>query len=86
MQNIFQVLFLELKLPPNCELNCLKNKKSLGYTRRAGVGARIKLSRQFSTTKVSHLNATNNKFILILIPVISGLAFLSITKLVTFLL
>uniref|UniRef100_A0A8B9KFT4 DNA polymerase theta n=1 Tax=Astyanax mexicanus TaxID=7994 RepID=A0A8B9KFT4_ASTMX len=45
------VLFLELKLPPNGDLNSLKNKKTLGYTRRAGAGARVKLSKQFSTTK-----------------------------------
>lgn len=43
-------MFLELKLPPNGDLNASKNKKTLGYTRRAG--ARIKLSKQFSTTKV----------------------------------
>jgi len=43
-------LFLELKLPPNGDLNAPKNKKTLGYTRRPG--ARIKLSKQFSTTKV----------------------------------
>ncbi|RXN27034.1 DNA polymerase theta [Labeo rohita] len=46
---VFRVLFLELKLPPNGDLNAPKNKKTLGYARRAG--ARIKLSKQFSTTK-----------------------------------
>ncbi len=47
---LLQLLFLELKLPPNGDLNASKNKKTLGYTRRAG--ARVKLSKQFSTTKV----------------------------------
>ncbi|XP_076835722.1 DNA polymerase theta isoform X2 [Brachyhypopomus gauderio] len=50
-EDVAEVLFLELKLPPNGDLNSLKNKKTLGYTRRAGAGARIKLSKQFSTTK-----------------------------------
>ncbi|KAI4877915.1 hypothetical protein NFI96_017405, partial [Prochilodus magdalenae] len=50
-EDVAEVLFLELKLPPNGDLNCLKNKKTLGYTRRAGTGARVKLSKQFSTTK-----------------------------------
>uniref|UniRef100_W5KBV8 DNA polymerase theta n=1 Tax=Astyanax mexicanus TaxID=7994 RepID=W5KBV8_ASTMX len=49
--DVAEVLFLELKLPPNGDLNSLKNKKTLGYTRRAGAGARVKLSKQFSTTK-----------------------------------
>ncbi|XP_051955801.1 DNA polymerase theta-like [Xyrauchen texanus] len=48
-EDIAEVLFLELKLPPNGDLNGLKNKKTLGYTRRAG--SRVKLSKQFSTTK-----------------------------------
>ncbi|XP_016332814.1 DNA polymerase theta-like [Sinocyclocheilus anshuiensis] len=48
-EDVAEVLFLELKLPPNGDLNAPKNKKTLGYTRRAG--ARIKLSKQFSTTK-----------------------------------
>lgn len=47
--HLSQILFLELKLPPNGDVNGVKNKKTLGYTRRAG--ARIKLSKQFSTTK-----------------------------------
>ncbi|KAK3555997.1 hypothetical protein QTP86_034344 [Hemibagrus guttatus] len=50
-EDVAEVLFLELKLPPNGDLNSLKNKKTLGYTRRGGVGARVKLSKQFSTTK-----------------------------------
>lgn len=48
-EDVAEVLFLELKLPPNGDLNAPKNKKTLGYARRAG--ARIKLSKQFSTTK-----------------------------------
>ncbi|KAF4098560.1 DNA polymerase theta [Onychostoma macrolepis] len=48
-EDVAEVLFLELKLPPNGDLNAPKNKKTLGYSRRAG--ARIKLSKQFSTTK-----------------------------------
>ncbi|CAM4668380.1 unnamed protein product [Leuciscus chuanchicus] len=48
-EDVAEVLFLELKLPPNGDLNAPKNKKSLGSTRRPG--ARIKLSKQFSTTK-----------------------------------
>ncbi|XP_066501215.1 DNA polymerase theta isoform X2 [Hoplias malabaricus] len=50
-EDVAEVLFLELKLPPNGDLNFIKNKKTLGYTRRAGAGARIRLSKQFSTTK-----------------------------------
>ncbi|XP_046723327.1 DNA polymerase theta isoform X2 [Silurus meridionalis] len=50
-EDVAEVLFLELKLPPNGDLNSLKNKKTLGYTRRAGAGACVKLSKQFSTTK-----------------------------------
>ncbi|XP_062868243.1 DNA polymerase theta, partial [Trichomycterus rosablanca] len=49
--DVAEVLFLELKLPPNGDLNGLKNKKTLGYTRRAGTSGRVKLSKQFSTTK-----------------------------------
>ncbi|TRY99611.1 hypothetical protein DNTS_004811 [Danionella cerebrum] len=48
-EDVAEVLFLELKLPPNGDLNASKNKKTLGYTRRPG--ARFKLSKQFSTTK-----------------------------------
>nr|XP_055035829.1 DNA polymerase theta isoform X1 [Misgurnus anguillicaudatus] len=48
-EDIAEILFLELKLPPNGDLSGLKNKKTLGYTRRAG--GRVKLSKQFSTTK-----------------------------------
>ncbi|XP_060792093.1 DNA polymerase theta isoform X2 [Neoarius graeffei] len=50
-EDVAEVLFLELKLPPNGDLNSLRNKKTLGYTRRGGAGARVKLSKQFSTTK-----------------------------------
>lgn len=45
-----QVLFLELHLPPNGDLNGAKSKKTLGYTRRGG--GRVRLGKQFSTTKV----------------------------------
>uniref|UniRef100_A0A4W4EB21 DNA polymerase theta n=1 Tax=Electrophorus electricus TaxID=8005 RepID=A0A4W4EB21_ELEEL len=50
-EDVAEVLFIELKLPPNGDLNYLKYKKTLGYTRRAGAGVHIKLSKQFSTTK-----------------------------------
>ncbi|XP_010290665.1 PREDICTED: DNA polymerase theta, partial [Phaethon lepturus] len=50
--DIAEVLFVELKLPQNGDVKVQRNKKTLGYTRRAmakGNGAR--LSKQFSTTK-----------------------------------
>ncbi|XP_061105385.1 LOW QUALITY PROTEIN: DNA polymerase theta [Conger conger] len=50
-EDIAEVLFLELRLPPNGDLNGLKNKKTLGYARRTGAGTRVRLSKQFSTTK-----------------------------------
>ncbi|XP_060747500.1 DNA polymerase theta isoform X2 [Tachysurus vachellii] len=50
-EDVAEVLFLEQKLPPNGDLNSLKNKKTLGYTRRGGAGACVKFSKQFSTTK-----------------------------------
>ncbi|KAJ8405900.1 hypothetical protein AAFF_G00313370 [Aldrovandia affinis] len=50
-EDIAEVLFLELKLPPNGDLNGLKNKKTLGYARRTGDGTRVKLAKQFSTAK-----------------------------------
>ncbi|XP_053561115.1 DNA polymerase theta [Bombina bombina] len=50
--DIAQVLFLELKLPPNGDLKSQGNKKTLGYTRRTGVnGNRVRPGKQFSTTK-----------------------------------
>ncbi|KAM4794649.1 DNA polymerase theta [Rhinophrynus dorsalis] len=50
--DIAQVLFIELKLPPNGDLKGQSNKKTLGYTRRATVnGARVRPGKQFSTTK-----------------------------------
>ncbi|KAG9334257.1 hypothetical protein JZ751_008345 [Albula glossodonta] len=49
--DIAEVLFLELKLPPNGDLNGLKNKKTLGYARRTTAGNKVKLAKQFSTTK-----------------------------------
>ncbi|KAJ8266319.1 hypothetical protein GJAV_G00129050 [Gymnothorax javanicus] len=47
--DIAQVLFLELKLPPNGDK--LKNKKTLGYARRTAGASRVRLGKQFSTTK-----------------------------------
>ncbi|XP_041642292.1 DNA polymerase theta isoform X2 [Cheilinus undulatus] len=49
IDDIAQVLFLELHLPPNGDVNGAKSKKTLGYTRR-GAG-RVRLGKQFSTTK-----------------------------------
>ncbi|XP_044856994.1 DNA polymerase theta [Mauremys mutica] len=50
--DIAEVLFLELKLPPNGDVKIQSNKKTLGYTRRATAnGNRIRLGKQFSTTK-----------------------------------
>ncbi|KAM4788533.1 DNA polymerase theta [Cyanocitta cristata] len=50
--DIAEVLFLELKLPQNGEVKLQGNKKTLGYTRRATAkGNRVRLSKQFSTTK-----------------------------------
>ncbi|XP_032853439.2 DNA polymerase theta [Tyto alba] len=47
-----EVLFLELKLPQNGDVRVQGNKKTLGYTRRATAkGKRVRLSKQFSTTK-----------------------------------
>uniref|UniRef100_I3JQT8 DNA polymerase theta n=1 Tax=Oreochromis niloticus TaxID=8128 RepID=I3JQT8_ORENI len=49
VDDIAQVLFLELHLPPNGDVGGSKSKKTLGYTRRAG--GRVRLGKQFSTTK-----------------------------------
>ncbi|XP_063250098.1 DNA polymerase theta [Prinia subflava] len=50
--DIAEVLFLELKLPQNGDVKVQGNKKTLGYTRRATAkGNRVRLSKQFSTTK-----------------------------------
>ncbi|XP_077335502.1 DNA polymerase theta [Lithobates pipiens] len=50
--DVAQVLFIELKLPPNGDVKGQGNKKTLGYTRRAAInGNRIRLSKQFSTVK-----------------------------------
>uniref|UniRef100_UPI0037E73ECB DNA polymerase theta n=1 Tax=Semicossyphus pulcher TaxID=241346 RepID=UPI0037E73ECB len=49
IDDIAQVLFLELHLPPNGDISGSKSKKTLGYTRR-GAG-RVRLGKQFSTTK-----------------------------------
>lgn len=48
------MLFFELHLPPNGDLNGPKSKKTLGYTRRGG--GRVRLGKQFSTTKVMRAN------------------------------
>ncbi|XP_040891156.1 DNA polymerase theta [Toxotes jaculatrix] len=49
VDDIAQVLFLELHLPPNGDVAGSKSKKTLGYTRRGG--GRVRLGKQFSTTK-----------------------------------
>ncbi|PIO39965.1 hypothetical protein AB205_0154640 [Aquarana catesbeiana] len=50
--DVAQVLFIELKLPPNGDVKGQGNKKTLGYTRRAAInGNRVRLSKQFSTVK-----------------------------------
>ncbi|CAJ0952640.1 unnamed protein product [Ranitomeya imitator] len=50
--DVAQVLFIELKLPPNGDLKGPGNKKTLGYTRRPALnGNRVRLGKQFSTTK-----------------------------------
>ncbi|XP_053313057.1 DNA polymerase theta [Spea bombifrons] len=50
--DIAQVLFIELKLPPNGDVKGPGGKRTLGYTRRPAVsGGRVRLGRQFSTTK-----------------------------------
>ncbi|XP_056350646.1 DNA polymerase theta isoform X2 [Oenanthe melanoleuca] len=50
--DIAEVLFLELKLPQNGDVKVQGNKKTLGYTRRTTAkGNRVRLSKQFSTTK-----------------------------------
>ncbi|XP_055239730.2 DNA polymerase theta isoform X1 [Gorilla gorilla gorilla] len=50
--DIAEVLFLELKLPPNGEMKNQGSKKTLGSTRR-GIdnGRKLRLGRQFSTSK-----------------------------------
>nr|XP_057917242.1 DNA polymerase theta [Doryrhamphus excisus] len=49
IDDIAQVLFLELHLPPNGDVTAPKSKKTLGYTRRGG--GRVRLGKRFSTTK-----------------------------------
>ncbi|XP_077381163.1 DNA polymerase theta isoform X2 [Festucalex cinctus] len=49
VDDIAQILFLELHLPPNGDVGASKSKKTLGYTRRGG--GRVRLGKQFSTTK-----------------------------------
>ncbi|KAK7929427.1 hypothetical protein WMY93_005822 [Mugilogobius chulae] len=48
IDDIAQVLYFELHLPPNGDIGGSKTKKTLGYTRRGG---RVRLGKQFSTTK-----------------------------------
>ncbi|XP_036206823.1 DNA polymerase theta isoform X2 [Myotis myotis] len=50
--DIAEVLFLELKLPPNGEINNQGSKKTLGATRRGNDnGRKLKLGKRFSTSK-----------------------------------
>ncbi|XP_034043388.1 DNA polymerase theta isoform X2 [Thalassophryne amazonica] len=49
IDDVAQVLFLELRLPPNGDMGGSKCKKTLGYTRRGG--CKVRLGKQFSTTK-----------------------------------
>ncbi|XP_040606761.1 DNA polymerase theta isoform X2 [Mesocricetus auratus] len=50
--DIAQVLFLELKLPPNGEMKIQGSKKTLGSTRRGNEnGHKLRLGRRFSTSK-----------------------------------
>ncbi|KAM9319608.1 DNA polymerase theta [Gastrophryne carolinensis] len=50
--DVAQLLFIELKLPPNGDLKAHGNKKTLGYARRTALnGNRVRPSKQFSTTK-----------------------------------
>uniref|UniRef100_A0A8C5FX72 DNA-directed DNA polymerase n=1 Tax=Gadus morhua TaxID=8049 RepID=A0A8C5FX72_GADMO len=48
IDDIAQILFFELHLPPNGDVGGVINKKTLGYTRRGG---KVRLGKQFSTTK-----------------------------------
>ncbi|XP_077462044.1 DNA polymerase theta [Stigmatopora argus] len=49
IDDIAQVLYLELHLPPNGDVNASKSKKTLGSTRRGR--SRVQLGKQFSTAK-----------------------------------
>ncbi|XP_058411862.1 DNA polymerase theta isoform X1 [Diceros bicornis minor] len=50
--DIAEVLFLELKLPPNGEIKNQGSKKTLGSTRRGNDnGRKLRLGKQFSTSK-----------------------------------
>ncbi|XP_029000696.1 DNA polymerase theta [Betta splendens] len=49
VDDVAQVLFFELHLPPNGDVGGSKAKKTLGSTRRQG--SRVRLGKQFSTTK-----------------------------------
>ncbi|CAL9700274.1 unnamed protein product [Knipowitschia caucasica] len=48
IDDIAQVLYFELHLPPNGDIGGSKAKKTLGYGRRGG---KVRLGKQFSTTK-----------------------------------
>ncbi|KAJ3614296.1 hypothetical protein NHX12_017870 [Muraenolepis orangiensis] len=48
VDDIAQILFLELHLPPNGDMGTVKNKRTLGYAKRGG---KVRLGKQFSTTK-----------------------------------
>ncbi|XP_068038024.1 DNA polymerase theta isoform X4 [Anomalospiza imberbis] len=61
--DIAEVLFLELKLPQNGDVKVQGNKKTLGYTRRATAkGNRVRLSKQFSTTKCTDRREQGGKY------------------------
>ncbi|XP_037552924.1 DNA polymerase theta, partial [Nematolebias whitei] len=49
VDDVVQVLFLELHLPPHGDAGGPRSKKTLGYTRRGG--GRARLGKHFSTTK-----------------------------------
>ncbi|XP_077922636.1 DNA polymerase theta [Halichoerus grypus] len=52
LDDIAEVLFLELKLPPNGEIKNQSSKKTLGSTRRGNDnGRKLKLGKQYSTSK-----------------------------------
>ncbi|XP_060092287.1 DNA polymerase theta [Heteronotia binoei] len=52
--DIAEVLFLEQKLPPDGRSHAQQSRKTLGYTRRTATnGNRVRLAKQFSTTKDS---------------------------------
>ncbi|XP_064375845.1 DNA polymerase theta isoform X4 [Dromaius novaehollandiae] len=61
--DIAEVLFLELKLPQNGDVKVKGNKKTLGCARRAiANGNRVRLSKQFSTTKHTDRREQGEKY------------------------